>query len=779
MARTGDHLKVVVAANDSSGQIALFDSSGAVLAGPRVLGSGSITQVAANMDGSRFAVVLASSGAGQLLLLDSLLNSAASPISIGIEGFSFSRDGKFLYAALSAPAAPVIAVFDGNTLQALGQVPGAVIQGVRTRVEEPDENRLLFGIANRGVSFIDASNPGTLPALVPSFPPPPVAPAAAGPFTGGTLVSLSGQNFEATARVKFGDQLASNVSVTDSTEIKANSPASAINGATNVTAYFPSGWTALAPAAFSYGPQIIEVLPNGGIKTGGDVIQIYGFGFGKDASKVSVSIGGATAGVQRVDDLTFLRTALGLDATYPFPLERITLQTPAGNPGKANLIVSSPSGTTTATNGFQYLQSLLVQPTPGVHKFVNYDQKRQWVYLSNIDHLDVFDLSAGNFRSGGINPPGGPLPTAQLRGVAVTPDGSQLVIADFGSRKIYLMNPNTGTGSTVTLTSIPGFANSGPARVAPTSAQTVFVGLAGECSTCLAQLNLTASPPTIEPAPQPQVTTLTGSALVQANNAGDRVFLAYNSNPGGPVGVWQAATPNQFATSLAKSATNDLAASADGAAFATRTNSVSEFRSADLAVVSALSLGELERLPAWVAVPGITLHPSGALIYQPFLSGPPPAVPPIAGIRGGVDILDAHSGRLRLRLFLPEQYAMLSADTSGLEGGFLAIDEFGQRIFALTASGLTIVDLGTAPLGIGTISPASGSAAGGVAVTIRGSGFQSGVSVSIGGRISTVTFRDVNTLTIVTPATSTGPQQVVITNADGESVTLDAAFLAN
>jgi hypothetical protein len=54
-----------------------------------------------------------------------------------------------------------------------------------------------------------------------------------------------------------------------------------------------------------------------------------------------------------------------------------------------------------------------------------------------------------------------------------------------------------------------------------------------------------------------------------------------------------------------------------------------------------------------------------------------------------VDILDAHTGRLRLRVILPEPFAMLSADADGLHGRFLALDENGPRIFALT--GLTIV----------------------------------------------------------------------------------------
>jgi IPT/TIG domain len=59
------------------------------------------------------------------------------------------------------------------------------------------------------------------------------------------------------------------------------------------------------------------------------------------------------------------------------------------------------------------------------------------------------------------------------------------------------------------------------------------------------------------------------------------------------------------------------------------------------------------------------------------------------------------------------------------------------------------------------------------------SGFQSGATVKLGGNSATATFEDSSTLTATTPAVSPGPQQIVITNPDGESVALDAAFTAN
>ena len=292
-------------------------------------------------------------------------------------------------------------------------------------------------------------------------------------------------------------------------------------------------------------------------------------------------------------------------------------------------------------------------------------------------------------------------------------------------------------------------------------------------------MDLTASPPTVQPAPQPQVTSVTAAPLIQANASGDHVFLAFSDAPGGPVGRWDATTPNQFTTSPAQELSTDLAGGADGTMFATRANGATEIRDASLTLAGTPAIAELEQISARVAVPGIALHPSGALLYQPFLTGPAPAAPPATGIRGGVDIVDTHSGQLRLRIFLPEPLAMLSSDTDGLHGGFLAVDENGQRIFALTTSGLTIVQLASVPLGIGSVTPGSGPAIGGTTVTIRGSGFQSGIKVSIGGKAAMASFKDMNTLTVVTPAVSAGAQQIVLTNPDGESVSLDAAFVAN
>jgi hypothetical protein len=128
--------------------------------------------------------------------------------------------------------------------------------------------------------------------------------------------------------------------------------------------------------------------------------------------------------------------------------------------------------------------------------------------------------------------------------------------------------------------------------------------------------------------------------------------------------------------------------------------------------------------------------------------------------------------------FFPSYSRCFPTDVDALHGDFLTSDEFGQRLFAVTTSGLTIVQLANVPLGIGSLAPASAEAAGGAGVTIRGSGFQSATRATLGGKQASVTCKDMNTLSIVTPTLSPGPQQLILINPDGESLAFHAVFFA-
>jgi DNA-binding beta-propeller fold protein YncE len=225
VARSGDHSRVLVAANDSSGELVVFDSGGNALAGPLTLGAGLIPGLAVNSDGSRNAVVFVTGSTAQIFLLDASLKQVGSYSAAALHGVTFSRDGKQLYAAESSSGTSFITVLDGQTGQ---------------------------------------------------------------------------------------------LSVSGATQILANSPPSAVIGPVNLTAYFQNSWLALAPDAFSYGPQILQILPNAETSPGGDSIQIYGYGFGNDPAKITVKVGSANATVQMVENLTnLLPSRFGLQLPVP------------------------------------------------------------------------------------------------------------------------------------------------------------------------------------------------------------------------------------------------------------------------------------------------------------------------------------------------------------------------------------------------------------------------------------------------------------------------------
>src|SRR5205823_3014315 len=70
---------------------------------------------------------------------------------------------------------------------------------------------------------------------------------------------------------------------------------------------------------------------------------------------------------------------------------------------------------------------------------------------------------------------------------------------------------------------------------------------------------------------------------------------------------------------------------------------------------------------------------------------------------------------------------------------------------------------------VSSVSPASGRATGGTAVTIEGSGFTLGATVTIGSAASDVKVVSEHTITATTSATTAGAYEVVVSDASGTS----------
>jgi IPT/TIG domain len=74
------------------------------------------------------------------------------------------------------------------------------------------------------------------------------------------------------------------------------------------------------------------------------------------------------------------------------------------------------------------------------------------------------------------------------------------------------------------------------------------------------------------------------------------------------------------------------------------------------------------------------------------------------------------------------------------------------------------------------VTPSSGPTTGGTSVTISGSGFATGATVSIGGANASATVVGSTTINAITPAHAAGAVNVVVTNPGGESATLNSGF---
>src|SRR5438128_1236024 len=78
---------------------------------------------------------------------------------------------------------------------------------------------------------------------------------------------------------------------------------------------------------------------------------------------------------------------------------------------------------------------------------------------------------------------------------------------------------------------------------------------------------------------------------------------------------------------------------------------------------------------------------------------------------------------------------------------------------------------------VSAISPNSGTSSGGTAVSITGTGFAAGATVSLGGTAATnVTVVSSTSITATTAAHAAGTVDVVVTNSDGQSGTLTGGY---
>jgi DNA-binding beta-propeller fold protein YncE len=761
--RSADHTKVVVAPVLQN-SLAIFDSA--------TDGYGPVQNITAraatlNSNGSKLAVIVYSPtipGGNQVTLYDSRFNVLATyqlNADIVPTDLIFSRDDSMIYVLTLGGFAAALHATD---LSFAGALPNPGTGGGADYPPDIDETNMIFspGGGLRSAIFTDASAPCALGVNEPynmSLTPPQ---GTVNTPSATVLSAVAG--ITASSQVYFGASPGSpqatpgtNLVYSPPTSIQVTTPSSTQSDAVDVTVTNPDGSLGIVLDGFSYGSNVLAVTTTSGAASGGTSVKIYGYGLAFDKSEIQVTVGGKSAAV------TDAFAGPGI-SPFPFPMDQVTFTTPAGNPGPADIIVTTPVGSATISSGFHYLQNVQTFPISSTLSEVVYDHSRQRLYTAdyNTNKVYVFDLSTQNYL---MPITVGNSPT----GLAITPDFTTLAVTNAVDSSVSIVDL-TGVSATrtVSLSNLSGLPQQcGPAipfAIATTSNKQAVVGISctntteGEfvvvnlatqaigCGTsqgCAAML-----------AAYPQA--LSYVLAVAASADGNNIFL---SN-GGLNGLWNV-TSDTFTSQpngggLAQYPPVVLTAAAgDG-------NIYAQFYAIDDPDLYQFSFPQdVDYLPTGINdvnwVPGEKLHPSGALLYFPQ--------------NNGLDIYDSHHGHIVRRVILPVQLPV-TFDA-------MAIDQAGSQVFLISASGLTIVNIADLPLSVGSLTPAQGSASGGVSVRIRGSGFQSGATVMFGSAGAVVSFVDSNTLQVTTPALPVGAARITVANPDGTEYMLDDAFTAN
>lgn len=759
---SADHSKMVISGSDPFLYNAASDSF------TEIPGFAGLYPVAAiNPAGTQIAIMGGAPAATPLQFFDlsgNLLGSTNLTTccnwSEGTPGSAvYSPDGQYLYLTLPL-GVPLILTVNATTFQVVGTAPQyftetAYFSGPRnlSLLQAADSTGLIYSLADHGVAINDATNYQTYPAntVAPGYVI--VATPDEGQVNIATTTQIETQAFTSLPDAYFGSQEQLAGTLFNGTELQSAAPPSTTAGPVNIKVIEQNGTMGIMPQGFTYGSLLLlygdfAFAPSGGVQT-----DVFGYGFGVDipGASIGVQVGSSTAAIQS-------QHLFPSEIAYPFPLQHLAVTVPAGATGTRDLTVSGPAGSATIPKAVHYLKSVSDFASTDNFQYALYDSNRSQVYLVAEDHIDVFSANANSF--------GTPItvPTVSgtrlLSGIALTPDGSKLLVANFGDNSVAIVNPDNPTNGAVAVAFPPTTPYTlGPFKIAATSTNTAIVsgGVNPPYGPSLESLDLG----TLKVTPI-NALTFNGFDDVASSADGSTVVVAVPGSTAGGLGVWQAATSTWSTRDVEGQFWFDATVAGDGNLFAytEEPNNSSNFpfsqmSDVQLDLIAQSNYPEFETLAAY---PGIQFDQTGALLYAPTAAG--------------VDIIDARTGQLRERVWLSEGQPSLNYQVAQK---LLAVTPAGDEIFMPTSAGLTVIELDAVPLAIGSVTPSAGAA--GTSVRIRGTGFVTGTTVTMNGTAAATSFVDTSTLEVTVPTTfATGAAQITLTNPDGSTYSLDAGF---
>lgn len=606
-----------------------------------------------NSDGSEIAVVSAT----QVTFLNNslaVLGTAAIPgaFQTARSAVQFSADGSKLY--LEYPFPLQVQEIDAAAYTALGYLSATVNpddDNLERMLASDAEGHGYFGI-DGGVRIVNLAQ-SPVPNQAGGQTPAPPCPVLDDSLALNTPLQQMLFQTYSDVSVYVGGQAAPLTNAGTAINI----PASSTAGSVDVVCVASTGDTAVNADGLSYGVDPIALSANLLPPSGNPPAYLFGFGFsGMNFEVPNITIGGVPA--TNVVDLQDLE---------PGVLQGEALQIPNGNPGEIPAIaVSSSAGSGTLSGAATYYASPTIVPASGLLQLL-FDTHRNLLYALKPREVDVLDPNTLEWKTPLTFPSAA---TGTYNVMALTPDGSKLVIAGAfnQSPQAIVMDPSNSSSAQVVTYS--GNNNNLSGSIAVTASNVVL--FTGFQAIKLDLSSLAFSPLSVD----------TGQ-LVRATPDGTHIFGVDLNISSGTV---YAINPVTFAVQTETFAYlfwADLAVAPDGTQFAPvyvvpyADGDAVGFFSPSLQYLSANVYPDLSP-PDDTGAIGATYSPGGKVLAVP--------------LGDSIEFWDTAHGTLRARLMTPEELQVFAYPETNT-APILALDISGQTIYAISASGLTVIKL--------------------------------------------------------------------------------------
>ncbi len=598
-----------------------------------------------------------------------------------------------------------------------------------------------------GVPFLSSIAPGT------------------GPAAGGTTVTITGGRFTGATGVKFGPNPATNFTVISDSQVTATSPAGA--GTVDVTVITAGGPSStLNQDRFVYigatsAPTVTGVNPTGGSTAGGTSVVITGTNF---TGATAVKFGGAVAASFMVNSAT-----------------QVTAISPAGS-GAVDVTVTAPGGTSAVTSADKYTYAVAPPTVTALSPSTGSTAGGTSVVITGTNFTGASAVKFGttaatNFTVNSATQITATSPAGSASAVDVTVTTSAGTSATSAADQFIYA---TAAGPTVTALSPSTGPTSGGTSVVVTG--TNFTGATAVKFGTVAATNFTVNSATQITATSPAGTagvidvTVTTSGGTSAPSAADQFTYAASATPT-VTAVAPNTGPTSGGTSVVITGTNFTGATAVKFGATAATNFTVNSATQITATSPAESAGAVD-VTITTSAGTSTTSAADKFTYAaptaPSITGLSPTGGPPAGGTSVVISGSGFTGATAVKFgtkaasgFTVNSDGQITATSPSGTAGTVAV----AVTTPLGTSASTVGDQFTyaAPPSVTHVSPATGPAAGGTAVTVTGTGFTGVTAVLFGATpAASYTVSNATTLIAVSPAGS-GVVDITVANPGGVS----------